>query len=103
MVRKAAGPFSPNAGAFARTPAAHLELHGLDEGIVAADREGNTLLFNSRAARILGTNERQLNPQTWARDFGVFTPIRSQNGAAACDRLLCAIAGERVEEKSRRG
>ena len=29
-------------------------LHSLDEGIVAADREGNTLLFNSQAARILG-------------------------------------------------
>ncbi|HKO53728.1 MAG TPA: response regulator [Polyangiaceae bacterium] len=73
-------------------------LHSLDEGIVAADREGNTLLFNPQAARILGTSERQVNPQTWARDFGVFTADRRHSLPAAADPLLRAVAGEKADE-----
>ncbi|MEI9948848.1 MAG: response regulator [Pseudomonadota bacterium] len=73
-------------------------LHSLDEGIVAADREGNTLLFNPQAARILGTSTRQINPETWARDFGVFTADRKQTLPAASDPLLRAVAGERAVE-----
>jgi PAS domain S-box-containing protein len=73
-------------------------LHSLDEGIVAADREGNTLLFNAQAAKILGTSERHVNPHTWARDFGVFTTDRKQCLPAATDPLLRAVAGERADE-----
>src|SRR6187551_1299561 len=65
-------------------------LHSLDEGIVAADREGNTLLFNPQAAKILGTAERQVNPETWARDFGVFTADGTQTLPPAVDPLLRA-------------
>src|SRR6188768_3939502 len=98
MVRKAADHFRLTQELSRERRLLTSILHGLDEGIIAADREGNTLLFNSRAARILGTSERQLDPQTWARDFGVFTPDRSQTLPAACDPLLCAIAGQRLEE-----
>jgi PAS domain S-box-containing protein len=73
-------------------------LNSLDEGIVAADREGNTLLFNPQAAKILGTDERQINPQTWARDFGVFTSDRKRSLPAEIDPLLRAVAGERAPE-----
>jgi PAS domain S-box-containing protein len=73
-------------------------LHSLDEGIVAADREGNTLLFNPQAAKILGTSERQVRPETWARDFGIFTPDRKQNLPAESDPLLRAVAGEKAGE-----
>ena len=73
-------------------------LHSLDEGIVAADREGNTLLFNPQAAKILGTAERQVNPETWARDFGVFTADGTQTLPPAVDPLLRAVAGEKVVE-----
>jgi PAS domain S-box-containing protein len=73
-------------------------LNSLDEGIVAADREGNTLLFNPQAAKILGTSAQRLNPQTWARDFGVFTSDRKQNLPALLDPLLRAVAGEKVAE-----
>ncbi|HEY0469834.1 MAG TPA: response regulator, partial [Polyangiaceae bacterium] len=62
-------------------------LHSLDEGIVAADRDGNTLLFNPQAAKILGTDRSQVNPQTWARDFGVFTADGKQNLPPALDPL----------------
>ncbi|HEY3253219.1 MAG TPA: response regulator, partial [Polyangiaceae bacterium] len=73
-------------------------LHSLDEGIVAADREGNTLLFNPQAARILGTAARQVNPHSWAKDFGVFTADRKHTLSAASDPLLRAVAGEKVDE-----
>ena len=73
-------------------------LHSLDEGIVAADREGNILLFNPPAARILGTGERQVKPQTWARDFGIFTADRRRNIPVASDPLLRAVAGEKTVE-----
>jgi len=73
-------------------------LHSLDEGIVAADREGNTLLFNPQAAKILGTRERQLNPRTWTRDFGVFTADRRQNLPLASDPLSRAVAGDKASE-----
>jgi len=73
-------------------------LHSLDEGIVAADREGNTLLFNPQAAKILGTSERQVHPETWARDFGIFTADRKHSLPAANDPLLRAVAGEKVVE-----
>ena len=73
-------------------------LHSLDEGIVAADREGNTLLFNPQAARILGTRERQIEPQTWVRDFGIFTADRKRYLPAASDPLRRAVAGEKAVE-----
>src|SRR6188768_2255462 len=73
-------------------------LNSLDEGIVAADREGNTLLFTPQAAKILGSNERRIRPQSWARDFSVFTADRSQNLPAAADPLLRAVAGEKACE-----
>jgi len=73
-------------------------LNSLDEGIVAADRGGNTLLFNPQAHKILGATAPKLNPQSWARDFGVFTADRKQNLPAAVDPLLRAIAGEKSVE-----
>lgn len=73
-------------------------LNSLDEGIVAADREGNTLLFNPQAAKILGTNQERFDPQTWARDFGIFTADRKRHLPAAVDPLLLAVAGERAAE-----
>ncbi|HET7543216.1 MAG TPA: response regulator [Polyangiaceae bacterium] len=73
-------------------------LNGLDEGIVAADREGNTLLFNPQAASILGSGERRILPRSWVQDFGVFTADRSQNLPTSADPLLRAVAGERAGE-----
>jgi PAS domain S-box-containing protein len=73
-------------------------LNGLDEGIVAADRDGNALLFNPQAAKILGSSERRIRPRSWARDFGVFTADRSQSLPAAADPLLRAVAGEKAGE-----
>jgi PAS domain S-box-containing protein len=73
-------------------------LNSLDEGIVAADREGNTLLFNPQAAKILGTSERKIDPRTWARRFGVYTADRKQHLPTAVDPLLRAVAGEKALE-----
>ncbi|HYQ46788.1 MAG TPA: response regulator [Polyangiaceae bacterium] len=73
-------------------------LNSLDEGIVAADAEGNTLLFNPQAAKILGTTQRRVTPQTWARDFGIFTADRKRTLPASADPLLRAVAGEKAAE-----
>ncbi len=98
MVRKAADHFRLTQELSRERRLLSSILHSLDEGIVAADREGNTLLFNPQAARILGTSERRVNPQTWARDFGVFTADRKQSLPADADPLLRAVAGEKADE-----
>ena len=98
MVRKAADHFRLTQELARERRLLTSILHSLDEGIVAADREGNTLLFNPQAAKILGTSERKVNPNTWVQDFGVFTADRKRHLPAASDPLLRAIAGEKAVE-----
>jgi PAS domain S-box-containing protein len=66
----------------------------LNEGIVAADREGKCLLFTPQAEKILGMGPRDVDPESWARHYGVFTENRTDLLPAADNPLLRAIAGE---------
>ncbi len=69
-------------------------VNSLNEGIVAADREGKCLLFNPRAEKILGMGAQDVDPETWARHYGVFTANRSDLLPAAENPLIRAMAGE---------
>jgi PAS domain S-box-containing protein len=53
-----------------------LVVNSLQEGLIAADREGNFLMFNSAAARVFpqGTQQEAVAPSEWARVFGVYEP-----------------------------
>ncbi|MEO7034155.1 MAG: response regulator [Polyangiaceae bacterium] len=70
----------------------------LNEGIVAADRDGKCLLFNRQAESILGMGPRDVDPETWARHYGVYAENRADFLPAAENPLLRAIRGEQSAE-----
>jgi PAS domain S-box-containing protein len=73
-------------------------LNSLSEGIVAADRDGQILLFNAQAEKILGHGPRRISAETWALDYGVFASDRKQPLSAQDNPLLRAINGESIPE-----
>ncbi len=48
----------------------------MGEGVVATDRDGKFLVFNSRAETILGLQPAALAPSAWTRTFGLHLPDR---------------------------
>jgi PAS domain S-box-containing protein len=73
-------------------------LNGLNEGIIAADRDGRCLLFNPQAERILGLPARDVVPEAWARDYGVFATERSELLAVDDNPLLRAMNGQQAPD-----
>jgi PAS domain S-box-containing protein len=73
-------------------------LSSLDEGIVAADREGRCLLFNPQAERILGRGAVDIDRETWARHYGVYAADRTELLASANNPLMRAMAGEQAPQ-----
>ncbi len=73
-------------------------LNSLGEGIVAVDRSGNCLLFNAQAEKILGRGARDVLPEHWARDYGIFSSDRMRPLAPEDNPLLRAINGETAPE-----
>ncbi len=69
-------------------------LASLNDGIVVVDPAGKCLLFNPQAEKILGSGPRDVDPQTWARDYGVFDSNRTVHLSPADNPLLRAMAGE---------
>ena len=73
-------------------------LNSLNEGIVVADRAGKCLLFNPQAERILGAGPRDVDPETWARHYGVFAANGTDLLAPRDNPLVRAMRGEQVPE-----
>ncbi len=71
-------------------------LHSMNDGIVVADCAGNLLLFNARAEEILGRRPLDVEPATWAGEYGVYSPPGKELLGPAQNPLLRAMAGERV-------
>ena len=69
-------------------------LASLNDGIVVAERDGKCLLFNPQAEKILGRGPRDVDPKTWAHDYGVFDSNRTDYLSPADNPLLRAMAGE---------
>src|SRR6478735_1780862 len=98
MVQKAADHFRLKQELASERMLLNSIFNSLDDGIVAAYRQGNTLLINAQAAKIISFDARQLKHHSWARDFGVFSADRKQNLPATRDPLLRAVAGEKALE-----
>ena len=73
-------------------------VNSLHEGIVAADSEGRCLLFNPQAESILGMGPRDVEPESWASHYGVFTENRTDLLPAAKNPLIRAISGKQSSE-----
>ena len=73
-------------------------LNSLNDGIVVADRDGRCLLFNQRAEKILGKGARDVDPSTWARQYGVFAANRMDVLAPSDNPLLRAMSGQSSPE-----
>jgi len=71
-------------------------LSSMNDGIVVADRAGKLLLFNPRAEEILGRGPRDVDRQTWASEYGVYSSNGEQLLPPAENPLLRAMAGEEV-------
>ncbi len=71
-------------------------LSSMNDGIVVADREGKLLLFNPRAEKILGRGPLDVDPTTWAEDYGVYSASGEGLLAPSENPLLRAMAGEEV-------
>jgi two-component system cell cycle sensor histidine kinase/response regulator CckA len=97
-VRKAAGHFRLAQELARSRRLQDAILNSLNEGIVVADRAGKCLLFNPQAERILGAGPRDVDPETWARHYGVFATNGSDVLAARDNPLVRAMLGEQVPE-----
>ena len=98
MVRKAADHFRLTQELSRERRLLTSILNSLDEGIVAADPDGNSLLFNPQAEKILGATANRVNSKTWAQVHGVFTADRKQLLAEENNPLLRAMAGQKAAE-----
>ncbi len=67
-------------------------LNSLNDGIVAADRDGTCLLFNAQAEKILGRGPGSVS-EGWAREYGVYAEDRKTELAPEDNPLLRAMKG----------
>jgi len=73
-------------------------LDGIGEGVIVVDSSGRTLLFNSEAQRVLGTQARDVPPEQWARAYGVYLADGRTLVPAAENPLVRAMHGARKVE-----
>lgn len=74
-------------------------VRNVTEGIVAADLQGNLLLFNDRAERVLGLGSTPIDPSQWSAVYGCY---RSEDGEIypSSDLPLArALRGEATSEE----
>jgi PAS domain S-box-containing protein len=69
-------------------------LDSMVEGLVAADEQGNFILWNPAAKEILGLGPADLSPADWSAHYGVFLPDMITAFPAEQNPLSLAIAGE---------
>ncbi len=64
------------------------------EGLVAADEQGNFLLWNPAALSILGLGKANVSPEDWSAYYGVYLPDTITPFPSEQNPLLRAIRGE---------
>ena len=69
-------------------------LDSMVEGLVAADEQGNFILWNPAAKEILGLGPADLSPADWSAHYGVFLPDMITPLPVEQNPLSLAIAGE---------
>ncbi len=73
-------------------------LDGIGEGVIVVDSMGRTLLFNSEAQRVLGTQARDVPPEQWAGAYGVYLADGRTLVPPAENPLIRAMHGARKVE-----
>lgn len=74
-------------------------LDSMSDGVVVADEHGSFLEFNPAAERILGLGRRDVPPEQWAREYGIYLPDRRSLYPTDELPLVRAIRGEDVERE----
>jgi PAS domain S-box-containing protein len=74
-------------------------LEGLAEGVVVTDQQGNFLLCNREAERILGMHANALSVNNWARVCGLHEADNKTAIARGTDPLAAAMAGADLTER----
>ncbi|MCL5746311.1 MAG: PAS domain S-box protein [Acidobacteria bacterium] len=75
-----------------------LILDSVAEGTIAVDENGNTILFNAAAARILRNGASGTKPAEWARTAGLYLPDMVTPYPPEQIPLARAVRGEAVDE-----
>ncbi|MEG3863102.1 PAS domain S-box protein [Microcoleus sp. herbarium12] len=75
-----------------------LLIDSISDGVVAADTNGNFVLFNPAAENIFGLGSTNTLPDEWSGKYGLFLPDRVTPYPAADIPLTRAIRGESVDD-----
>ncbi|MGC4087658.1 MAG: response regulator [Polyangiaceae bacterium] len=73
-------------------------LSGMGDGAVVLGRDGNFLLFNERAERILGLGPKSVELSELAATYGIYTRDQKAQMAVEQNPLLRAMAGEELAD-----
>lgn len=74
-------------------------LNTLSEGIVISNLEGDFLLFNPAAERMLGIGARNLNPVDWPAAYGCYLPDKVTPYPPDRLPLFRALQGDKIDEE----
>jgi two-component system cell cycle sensor histidine kinase/response regulator CckA len=69
-------------------------LDGMGDGVVVTGRDGQTLLFNREATRLLGESARDVPPQEWPQTYGLYLVDSGTTLPVEKNPLCRALAGE---------
>ncbi|MCM8794908.1 MAG: PAS domain-containing protein [Candidatus Omnitrophica bacterium] len=73
-------------------------LSSIGDGVVVSDDEGNLILFNPAAEKLLGVDARQTTPARWTARYGCYLPDKVTPYPENDLPLARAIRGEEVNE-----
>lgn len=97
LSRHRAELLSSQAALRTQTSMLKLVLESMSEGLVAADREGHFLLWNSSASKLLSRDASNLPPEKWSSHYACYLP----DGITPCPTqqlpLVRALNGESLE------
>src|ERR1700759_1064535 len=74
----------------------HTMLSDIGDGVVAADTDGNFIVFNPAAERMFGGGALRVPPSEWSRRYGLFLPDKVTPFPENEIPLLRSIRGEEV-------
>src|ERR1700684_1190033 len=72
-------------------------LDGMGDGVVVADMNGNFLLFNPAAEKMLGIGAVETTPKQWSQEYGIFRPDMTTLYPASDLPLARALLGDSID------
>jgi len=74
-----------------------LILKSLGEGVIVADKDGNFVLWNAEAEKLIAMSQRNVTPSQWAAEYGLFLPDQVTPYPTERLPLVRALRGESVD------